>query len=89
METARRVSDLARELGVQDVAAVLNKIRNPADREAVTAYCGAHGLTIAGEIPYDDQLAEAERAGQPPLDYQPDSPSMRAIRQLALSLATP
>src|SRR5262245_56318713 len=73
METARRVSDLARELGVNDVAAVLNKIRNQADRDAVTAYCSSHQLSIAGEIPYDGELADAERAGQPPLDYRPDS----------------
>ena len=83
METARRVADLARELGVSEIAAVLNKIRNQGDRDAVAAYCATHYLPIAGEIPYDGELLDAERAGQPPLDYRPDSPSIRAIRQLA------
>lgn len=87
METARRVADLARELGVSDIAAVLNKIRNDADRSAVASYCGSHGLSIAGEIPYDDMLADAERAGRPPLDFRPQSPSMMAIGELARSLA--
>jgi CO dehydrogenase maturation factor len=86
METARRVSDLARELCVADVAAVLNKIRNEADREAMATYCANHALSIAGEIPYDDGLADAERAGQPPLDHRPDAPSVNAIRDLARSL---
>lgn len=86
METARRVADLARELGVSDVAAVLNKVRNDADRDAVAAFCASHQLPIAGEVPYDGELADAERAGTPPLDYRPDSPSMTAIRQLTQSL---
>ena len=37
METARRVADLAAELGVNEVGAVLNKVRNEADREAVAS----------------------------------------------------
>ena len=86
METARRVADLAHELGVSEVSAVLNKVRNEADREAVAAFCATHHLPIAGEIPYDGELVDAERAGRPPLDYRPDSPSMTAIRQLTQSL---
>src|SRR5262245_60340322 len=58
METARRVSDLARELGVNDVAAVLNKVRNAADRDAVAAFCANHKMPIAGEIPYDGDLID-------------------------------
>lgn len=88
METARRVADLARELGIADVAAVLNKVRNDADRAAVTAYCESHGLPLAGEIPYDDALVEAEREGRPPLDYRPDAPSVTAIAALARSLTS-
>ena len=83
METARRVAELARELGVSDVAAVLNKVRNPDDRDAIASYCSTHGLRIDGEIPYDASLAEAERSGRPPLDYQPDGPAVAAIRELA------
>jgi len=89
METARRVADLARELGVSDVSAVLNKVRNGADRDAVAAFCANHQLPIAGEIPYDGELVDAERAERPPLDYHPDSPSMAAIRQLTQSLLGP
>ena len=51
METARRVADLAAELGIAEVGAVLNKIRNEADREAVTSFCVVHRMKIVGEIP--------------------------------------
>lgn len=86
METARRVSDLAAELGIARMSAVLNKVRNDADREAVTAFCAAHNMNVAGEIPYDAGLADAERAGQPPLDFSPDAPSIAAMRKLTADL---
>ena len=82
METARRVADLAGQLGISDVGAVLNKVRNEADRAAVAAYCASHNMNIVGEVPYDAGLSDAERAGQPPLDYNPNAASVAAIRRL-------
>lgn len=87
METARRVADLAAELGIAAVGAVLNKVRNEADRDAVASFCDAHHMHIVGEIPYDASLADAERAGQPPLDYDASSASVAAMRRLAADLA--
>jgi CO dehydrogenase maturation factor len=86
METARRVVDLAAELGISEVSAVLNKVRNEADRAAVASYCATHHMKIVGEIPYDASLAEAERAGHPPLDHSPASESIVAMRRLAADL---
>ena len=82
METARRVSDLANELGIAEVSAILNKVRTADDHEAVSAFCAAHQMNIVGEIPYDPALADAERIGQPPLDFSPRSPSIHAMRTL-------
>jgi len=86
METARRVADLAAELGIAEVGAVLNKVRTTADRDAVAKFCETHRMSIVGEIPYDGGLVDAERAGQPPLDYEPGAPSIVAIRKLASDL---
>jgi CO dehydrogenase maturation factor len=86
METVRRISDLAAELGVSDVKVVVNKVRTSEDRAAITAFCEAHHLRIVTEIPFDPALADAERSGRPPIDAAPDSPSVRAIRALADAL---
>jgi CO dehydrogenase maturation factor len=86
METARRIAALAQELGVSRVDAVLNKVRDDADRAAVSLFCDAHGLAVAGEVPYDPALTEAERSGRPPLDFNPSSPAMDALRRLADTL---
>jgi CO dehydrogenase maturation factor len=86
METARRIAGLAAELGIGDVRAVINKVRNEADRDAVAAYCEAHGLRVIAEIPADMTLADAERAGRPPIDFAAHSPAVTAIRGLARTL---
>lgn len=87
METARRVAALAGELGIADIVAVANKVRNEEDRQAIAEYCAVHALELVGEVPYDAVLLEAERHGTPPLDYAPGSPAVRAIQQLASRLA--
>lgn len=86
METARRIAVLARELGVDDVEAVLNKVRNDADRDAVRTYCEANGLGVIAEIPNDLTLADAERANQPPVDFDAEAPAVTAVRGLARQL---
>jgi CO dehydrogenase maturation factor len=86
METVRRIVDLARELGVADVQVVTNKIRNDDDRAVIRQYCETHGLTVIGEVPYDTALIDAERAARPPVEFAPDAPAVRAIRELAARL---
>src|SRR5829696_4213149 len=51
METARNVVALATELGVPDVVVVANKVRDAADRSAITEFCQAHGMRLVGEVP--------------------------------------
>ncbi|MBA3345547.1 MAG: hypothetical protein H0T44_09665 [Gemmatimonadales bacterium] len=86
LETGRRVKELAQELGVGNVVGLANKVRDEDDRRAIQQFCAAHGLPLVGEIPYDSTLAEAERAGLPPIDSSPAGPAVAAIRDLADTL---
>lgn len=86
METARNIASLAAELGVGDVVVVANKVRDAADRSAIADFCRAHGLKLAGEIPFDPTMADAERQGGAPLDFAPDAPAVRAIAGLTAAL---
>jgi len=88
METARRVAALASELGIGEVLAVANKVRDDGDRKAISEFCTAHSLHLAGEIPFDATLLDAERAGKTPIDYDPGSPAVQAIERLAATLET-
>jgi CO dehydrogenase maturation factor len=88
METARRVAALATELGVEDVMAVANKVRDQEDGVAIRDFCATHGMRLIAEVPWDAGLMQAERAGMPPLDFAPDSPAVRAIADVAELLTT-
>jgi CO dehydrogenase maturation factor len=83
LETGRRMAALARDLGLEEVALVANKVRDERDLAAVREFAGRHGLAIAGVIPFDEQMPGAERAGAAPLDFAPDSPAVAAIGDLA------
>ena len=86
METARRIVELAAELGIGEVQAVANKVRDADDRQALTDFCSRHALPIVAEIPYDPALAASERAGIPPIDADPSAPAIEAVRDLARTL---
>ena len=46
-----------------------------------------HGLEVAGLVPYDLRIPDAEWAESAPLDFDPDAPSIAAIDELAGRLA--
>jgi CO dehydrogenase maturation factor len=83
LETGRRMSMLGRDLGLERVALIANKIRDDHERTAVEEFADKHGLEIAGVVPFDERLPEAERAGQAPLDFAPESAAVTAIGAIA------
>jgi len=66
--TARRLLPVATHL-------VVNKMQSETDLEVVTQ---AITLPLLGVIPYDDDLAEAERRGMAPIDVAPQSRAAQA-----------
>jgi CO dehydrogenase maturation factor len=85
LETARRCAELGLELGIPRVWGVANKLRGPEDTQAVRAYAAAHALRLAGEVPFDQGVYQAEMAGQAP-PAGPEAPAARAIGELAAAL---
>jgi len=83
LETGRRINLLARDLGIERVALIVNKVRSQEDLEAVDAFAEEEGLEVVGTVPYDDCFHEAERVSRAPLDFAPDAEAMIAIRRLA------
>lgn len=83
METAARVTRLARELGVQRIGAVANKVRSEADRDALEEYCRRHDMELLAVVPDDEVVRESERRGVSPIDVDPASRAVAAISELA------
>jgi CO dehydrogenase maturation factor len=61
--TAARTAALAAELGIPQVLAVGNKARTPEDEEYLRSALAEEGLAVAGVLPYEEQVAQADRAG--------------------------
>ncbi len=86
LETTGRLVPLARDLGLQDVFVVANKLRTERDAAAVREYCDRRGFPLLAEIPWDDNIGEADRLGQALIDARPSAPSVAAIARLAETL---
>jgi len=66
LETARRCTELARELGIPRIVAVANKYRSGEDLAAIRNYAEKHGLEVVGEVPYDEEIQRADLAARAP-----------------------
>ena len=63
IETALTITRLAKDLGVENLAVVGNKIHSESDREFITS--SLPGLEVLGFIPYDPAINEADIADKP------------------------
>ena len=87
LETGRRMAALAKDLGLERVALIANKIRDENELAAVREFAAQHELDVAAVVPYDDSLPEAERARKAPVDFAPDAPAIGAITEFARAVA--
>lgn len=78
--TARRLARLASvDPPPGRLLAVVNKMRHPDDVERVQQQTG---LEVVAAVPWDEQLADAERQALAPIDAAPHSPAVAAITRL-------
>ncbi len=71
--TARRVQKLATEIGIKHVVAVANKVRDEADREALTK--ALDPIPLLAALPYDRAAIDADLSGTPPYPTLDDIPA--------------
>lgn len=83
LETVRLQARLARELPLHHIGVVANKLRSPADADAVREFVAGLELTCDGEIPFSDHVTAADRAARSLLDVAPDGDVAAAITALA------
>ena len=86
LETAARLAELGREIGINRVAAIANKVRTAEEEAAVRDFCSRHGIELAQVIHFDTEVTRVDNAGLSLLDSAPNSRAAHSIRQLATSL---
>ncbi len=84
LEAVGRMAELAGQLGVGRLWAVVNKAMG--DEEGTWARRRLEdelGLPVKAVVPFDRSVLEADRRGLAPLDACPGSPALEALRRLA------
>ncbi len=86
IETAYRICKLARDIGLQNIAVVGNKIKSQSEKEFLVT--SLPDLKFLGFIPYDQALMDADLANLPLLDSsQPIIAEVENIYQALVSRA--
>jgi CO dehydrogenase maturation factor len=84
VDSAYRVDKLAKDIGLENIAVVGNKVRNPEDREFMAS--SLVGFEFLGFIPYDQAIVDADMAGLSFLDAsQQVNQAVRDIYQALLT----
>ena len=86
LEAAGRFADLARQLGIEKVEAIANKVRTEEEEKAIEEYCQKINLPIAVMVPYDENVAAADLKGVSIMDYNKDSKMIKALEAFVKSL---
>ena len=82
VQTAKRISSLAQDIGIARTFVVANKIRQADQRDVLQQALG--GQTVLGELPYSSQLAQADLSGH---SADVDDPALAdAIEQIVEAL---
>ncbi len=86
LEAASRFAEMAKDLGIREVAAIGNKIKTQAEANAIREYCDKEKLPIAMMVPYDENIAAADLKGVSIVDYNRDSKAVKVIEEFVKSL---
>lgn len=83
MEAVARFQRLGKELEIQNIVAIANKVKNVGDEEAIKQFCAQTDLPVIAIIPLDTTISEADKSGSLNLDAINHSPALQAINKLA------
>jgi CO dehydrogenase maturation factor len=87
LEAAGRFAEMAKQLGIERVAAIANKVRNAEEEQAVRDYCAQIGLPLVAILPFDEQVMQADLRGLSIMDYDEAAPLVQAIESFAATLS--
>lgn len=78
LSDAERIIDLLQQMAVQTLLCINRADISPELTKQLEQLCESKGVSLAGKIPYDSVVREAQRQGRSLLDYL-ESPATKAI----------
>mgnify|MGYP006084918911 FL=1 len=86
LEAAGRFADMANQLGIVNVEAIANKVRNAEEEQAIREFCKKINLPIAVILPFDEQVTDADLKGVSIMDYDKDAKGVKAMEGFVQTL---
>lgn len=86
LETAKKLHALAKELGIEKVLLVGNKVKNPEESRLIEEFANKNGMSLHGLVPYDEHVLRADMNGETPLKEAETSKAVTAIREMGEKL---
>ncbi|MFW9799681.1 MAG: AAA family ATPase [Candidatus Thorarchaeota archaeon] len=77
-----KIKKLATDIDVGRILAVGNKVDGPEDEDMIRQRVEAEGISLLGLVPLDNSVKEADRKGIAPIDLDPNSAGMVALRDI-------
>ena len=82
VETAKRIKALATDIGVKNIAAVINKASDKLEETFTRSKLNKEGMDVIGCIPRDNIVVMADMEGKPLINY-PESAALKSIENIA------
>ncbi len=89
LEAASRFADMAGQLGIENVEAIANKVRNAEEEQAIRDYCKKINLPVAVMIPFDEKVMQADLKGISVIDHDPNAKVVKSLEGFAEKLLQP
>ncbi len=82
VETALRIRELAKDIHIDSLKAVINKVRHEEEARFIHDRMEDAGISVVGTVPYDEHFIRADLEGRSPLDYDRASEGISAIMDI-------
>lgn len=86
METAKKIYELAAEIGIRKIFLIGNKVANANEGKLIEQFAESNNISLLELIPYDKRIMEADMKGESPMKYAGKSKGIETIRHLGKSL---
>lgn len=86
LETVRRMAVLVDEMPVARLLVVANKVRTPADADAIVEFCARHDYDLVGTLPWCEDVVAADRERSPVIEWPCAADYVEAVAALGRRL---
>ena len=86
VETAMRIRSLAADVGITNVAGVVNKVRTQEDLDAIRQELDKIGISCIGSVSLDAGMVRADLSGSSPMETI-SAQTMESLERLAVNVA--